>query len=58
MTPYTHTYISSPGKELQWGKPPLQVLPEALGEAAPCWGPSTLVGATYQVPWGLRPFSG
>ena len=36
MTP-THT--SSPGKELQWGKPPLQVLPEALGEASPLLGP-------------------
>ena len=34
-----------------WGKPPLQVLPEALGEAAPCWGHSILVGDTYQAPW-------
>ena len=49
---------SSPGKELQWGKPPLQVLPEALGEAAPCWGHSILVGGTYQAPWSPRAFSG
>ena len=47
---------SSSRKELQWGKPPLQVLPEALGEAAPFGAPATSWGTLIRCLRALGPF--
>ena len=47
---------SSSRKELQWGKPPLQVLPEALGEAAPLGAPATSWGTLIRCLRALGPF--